>query len=29
MSMYTNVNIEQERIGKCLQLKGWKKIEEK
>lgn len=29
MSMYSNVNLDQERIGQCLQQKGWKKVEDK
>jgi len=28
-SMYTNVNVETERVNKCLYQKGWRKIEEK
>ena len=28
-SMYTSVNIETERVNKCLYQKGWRKIEDK
>jgi len=28
-SLYSNVNLDQERIGVCLQQKGWRKVEDK